>query len=104
MCKALQISTVFWPRPPLNQPGPFDFYIAQTSGNPRFFRGNGSANNAINGLSNVVAGQNYIVSGVARGTNLTAYLNGAFNGSSGVAAAGITDRGGPVKLARAKIL
>ncbi len=82
----------------VNQPGPFDFYIAQTSGNPRLFRGNGSANNAINGLSNVVAGQSYIVSGVARATNLTAYLNGAFNGSSAVAAAGITDRGGPVKI------
>ena len=80
-----------------NQPGPFDIYTTPTAGKPTLLRGNGSANSGLAGVSNLVAGQAYILSGVARGTNMTAYLNGAFNGSV-LATAGITDRGGVMKI------
>jgi hypothetical protein len=62
------------------QPAPFDSFVL-ASGQVRFLRGNGWGNNTLNGLSNIVTAQPYVLSFVTRGTNGTEYLNGAFNGS-----------------------
>ncbi len=80
-----------------NQPAPFDFYTTVNAGRPTFYRGNGSVGSFVGGVSNVVAGSSYILSAVARGTNGTSFMNGAFNAIAAFLAP-VGDVGGPMRV------
>ncbi len=64
-----------------NMPAPYDFYLAQTSGIPRFYRGNGSAFGEMNGTAAPSTGVWSHIAVTMAGTAVTHYLNGATNGN-----------------------
>ena len=80
-----------------NLPAPYDFYLWQGTGIPKFYRGNRVAVNWVDGASAPATGVWQHVAVVMNGTSVTHYLNGAPNGS-GTLSTTIADAGTAVKI------
>jgi hypothetical protein len=80
-----------------NLPAPYDFYLADGSGVPRFYRGSTGSYGAVSAAGAPQPGQWSHVAVVMQGTTVTHYLNGAPNGSGTIVAA-TADAGTPLRV------
>ena len=71
----------------VNFPKPYDFYLVQTTGQPRFYHGDGTPSNAysVDGGTTPSTGTWSHIVVTLSGTTVTHYLNGASNGSGSLA-------------------
>ncbi|HVV39417.1 MAG TPA: DUF2341 domain-containing protein, partial [Candidatus Paceibacterota bacterium] len=80
-----------------NVPGPYDFYLVQTTGVPRFFRGNGTVSTNVDGTTAVSSGVWSFIAVTMSGTSVTHYLNANTNGS-GTLSTTIADSGTSARI------
>jgi hypothetical protein len=78
-------------------PKPYDFYLVQTTGIPRFYRGNGSSANFVDGTSAPGTGAWHHIAVTMSGTTVTHYLDGVANGSNTLSTP-IADSGGSLYI------
>jgi hypothetical protein len=82
----------------VNLPASYDFYLVAGTGEPRFYRGNGSTSAAqVTGTIAPSLGVPHIVSVVMGGTSVAHFLDGAANGT-GTLAATLGDNGDPLGI------
>jgi len=74
-------------------PGPFDFYLNQTTGVPTALFGNGSSYSAIQGTTAPPLGVWQHLAVVKSGSSVTIYLNGQPDGTGSVSAPEATPAG-----------
>lgn len=79
-----------------NLPAPFDYY-AQNATTLRFYRGNGSVNAQVTGAKSISAGNPHLLSVTMQGTNVSQFLDTAFNITGGLSTP-IADAGTPLKI------